>query len=188
MVTVRVGSEGKPNPGELEVTVSRGVVYVHSAPPALCPHVEWALSGVLGVPVSLDWTVQRAARGTYRAELSWQGEVGAAPDRLSAARLGAPAVRGHRGAQRRHRGGPVQRYACAGYLPRRDRHPRRRDDPRGPAAGDRRRAGSGTAYLAAEVERLLGKPWDDELETFRWAGEGAPVRWLHQVLSSAGAD
>jgi hypothetical protein len=32
-----------------------------------------------------------------------------------------------------------------------------------------------------EIARLLGQPWDDELETFRWAGEGAPVRWLHQV-------
>ncbi len=35
--------------------------------------------------------------------------------------------------------------------------------------------------LAEEIDRLLGKPWDDELETFRWAGEGRPVRWLHQV-------
>ena len=32
------------------------------------------------------------------------------------------------------------------------------------------------------VGKLLGQPWDDELETFRWAGEGAPVRWLHQVV------
>jgi hypothetical protein len=44
------------------------------------------------------------------------------------------------------------------------------------------RAGRDGLDLAAEVERLLGKPWDDELETFRWAGEGAPVRWLHQVV------
>ena len=36
--------------------------------------------------------------------------------------------------------------------------------------------------LADEIDKLLGKPWDDELETFRWAGEGAPVRWLHQVV------
>jgi hypothetical protein len=35
--------------------------------------------------------------------------------------------------------------------------------------------------LEQEIARLLGQPWDDELETFRWAGEGAPVRWLHQV-------
>ncbi|MGH3424385.1 MAG: DUF3145 family protein, partial [Nocardioidaceae bacterium] len=25
---------------------TRGVVYVHSAPSALCPHVEWAVAGV----------------------------------------------------------------------------------------------------------------------------------------------
>jgi hypothetical protein len=27
----------------------------------------------------------------------------------------------------------------------------------------------------------LGKAWDDELEPFRYAGDGAPVRWLHRV-------
>ena len=27
---------------------TRGVLYVHSAPRALCPHVEWAIAGVLG--------------------------------------------------------------------------------------------------------------------------------------------
>jgi hypothetical protein len=31
------------------------------------------------------------------------------------------------------------------------------------------------------MEALLGKAWDEELESFRYAGEGAPVRWLHQV-------
>lgn len=36
--------------------------------------------------------------------------------------------------------------------------------------------------LEADLCRLLGKPWDDELEPFRYAGEGAPVRWLHQVV------
>jgi hypothetical protein len=33
--------------------------------------------------------------------------------------------------------------------------------------------------LEDEIERLLGQPWDDELEPFRCAGDGAPVRWLH---------
>ncbi|GAA1808441.1 hypothetical protein GCM10009811_34650 [Nostocoides veronense] len=27
----------------------------------------------------------------------------------------------------------------------------------------------------------LARAWDDELEIFRYAGEGAPVRWLHKV-------
>lgn len=44
------------------------------------------------------------------------------------------------------------------------------------------RARSQGSDLEAELARLLGKPWDDELEPFRYAGEGAPVRWLHQVV------
>lgn len=44
------------------------------------------------------------------------------------------------------------------------------------------RSARGETRLEAEVAELLGKPWDDELEPFRYAGEGAPVRWLHQVV------
>jgi len=36
--------------------------------------------------------------------------------------------------------------------------------------------------VVRELQGLLGKDWDDELETFRYAGDGAPVRWLHQVV------
>ena len=45
------------------------------------------------------------------------------------------------------------------------------------------RAGSDPATdVLAEMQALLGKSWDDELESFRYAGDGAPVRWLHQVV------
>src|SRR5215813_2534765 len=54
----------------------RGVLQVHSAPPALCPHVEWAVAGALGVPVSMPWVNQAAAPGMVRAELDWQGNPG----------------------------------------------------------------------------------------------------------------
>ena len=37
---------------------SRGVVYVHSAPLAVVPHVEWAIARVLGSPVRLEWSAQ----------------------------------------------------------------------------------------------------------------------------------
>jgi hypothetical protein len=47
----------------------------------------------------------------------------------------------------------------------RDRH-----SPRHPALG---------GSLEAELSLLLGQPWDDELEPFRHAGAGAPVRWLN---------
>jgi hypothetical protein len=35
--------------------------------------------------------------------------------------------------------------------------------------------------LVDAVDEVMGGPWDRELEPFRYAGEGAPVRWLHQV-------
>ena len=38
---------------------------------------------------------------------------------------------------------------------------------------------NGTAALETELERLLGGAWDNELEPFRRAGDGAPVRWLN---------
>ena len=44
------------------------------------------------------------------------------------------------------------------------------------------RSARGETDLENEIDKLLGKPWDDELEPFRYAGEGAPVRWLHQVV------
>jgi len=44
------------------------------------------------------------------------------------------------------------------------------------------KAAMGDTTLLTEIDKLLGKPWDDELETFRHAGDGAPVRWLHQVV------
>src|ERR1700751_4917404 len=55
-----------------------GVLHVHCAPPALCPHIEWAVAGVLGVPVSLPWVDQPAAPGSLRGELQWQSKPGTA--------------------------------------------------------------------------------------------------------------
>jgi hypothetical protein len=38
---------------------------------------------------------------------------------------------------------------------------------------------NGTSVLEKELERLLGTAWDNELEPFRRASDGAPVRWLN---------
>ena len=163
---------------------TRGVVYVHSAPPALCPHVEWAVGGVLGVRVTLDWTPQPAAPGTVRAELSWQADAGTGARLASALRdwmhlrfevteEPSAGAEGERWSSTPTLG---LFHATTGVhgdiLVREDRL-------RAPLA----RAGSDPATdVLAEMQALLGKSWDDELETFRYAGDGAPVRWLHQVV------
>jgi hypothetical protein len=162
---------------------TRGVLYIHSAPRALCPHIEWAVAGVLGARVTLDWIRQPAAPGTWRAELSWQGEQGTASKLASALRgwhllrfeVTEEPVSGFEGA--RYSSTPELGifYAMTGVhgdvlIPE--------DRLRSVLA----KARQGEVDLEAELEQLLGKPWDDELEPFRYAGEGAPVRWLHQVV------
>ena len=56
--------------------VTSGVVYIHSAPVALCPHVEWALSSTLDARANLKWSAQDAGPGLQRATVDWVGPVG----------------------------------------------------------------------------------------------------------------
>jgi len=163
---------------------TRGVVYIHATPTALCPHIEWAIGGVLGARVSLEWTGQPAAPGTVRAELSWQGEPGAAASMASALRDWR-LIR-FEVTEEPSAGGEGERYSWTpdlglfsatigmhgDILVREDRLrsvlARASSDPR--------------VTVEEEIAGLLGAPWDEELEPFRYAGDGAPVRWLHQVV------
>jgi len=43
-------------------------------------------------------------------------------------------------------------------------------------------AALGGQALIDALDDLLGRAWDDELEPFRYTGDGAPVRWLHEVV------
>ena len=185
----------------------RGVLHVHCAPPALCPHIEWAVAGVVGVPVSLDWVDQPAAPGSVRGELLWQSKPGTAGAVTSA--LAAWNMLRFEVSEDASPGCDAVRYSCTPALGMfcaviggngdilvpegrlraamalaasagsgsgrggadaelgalRDTH-----GPRHPALG---------GSLEAELALLLGQPWDDELEPFRRAGDGAPVRWLN---------
>lgn len=162
--------------------LTRGVLFVHSSPRALLPHVEWAASGVLGVSATLDWIEQPVAPGSYRTELSWQAEQG------TGARL-ASALRGWA-----HLRYEVTEEPSPGVDGGRWSHT--------PELGifhavtdvhgnvlvpeDRVRAAleaavDSAADVRAELDLALGTAWDDELEPFRYAGDGAPVRWLHRV-------
>ena len=164
-------------------TATRGVLYVHSAPSALCPHIEWAAGGVLGNAVSLEWTPQSAQAGTYRAELSWAGEAGTAAALASALRgwnhlrfeVTEEPTAGTEGSRFSYTPDLGVFHAVTGVhgdilIP----------EDRLKAAVVK--AALGDTTLNNEFDKLLGKPWDDELETFRYAGDGAPVRWLHQVV------
>ncbi len=161
--------------------ITRGVLFVHSAPRALCPHIEWAAGNVVGVRVSMDWTAQPAGPGLYRAEHSWQGTPG------TGARL-ASALRGWA-----HLRYEITEEASHGVDGSRWSHTpelgifHAATDVHGNVVipEDRIRAalehGEELATLRQELDLALGQAWDDELEPFRYAGAGAPVRWLHRV-------
>ncbi|MFN8076161.1 MAG: DUF3145 domain-containing protein [Kineosporiaceae bacterium] len=162
--------------------MTRGVLFVHSAPRALCPHIEWAAGGALGVRVSLDWTAQPAAPSALRAELSWQGAPGTGA-RLTSALRGWAHLRyevteepsaGVDGARWLHTPDLGVFHAVmdvhGNTLVPEDRVRAAMVDH----AGD-------PARLTSALHVALGSAWDDELEPFRYAGEGAPVRWLHRV-------
>ncbi len=162
---------------------TRGVVYVHSSPAAICPHVEWAISGTLGTRATLQWTAQPAAPGQLRAECTWTGSVGTGGALVRALRAWpmlrfevteepTPSAEGARFSYTPDLG---VFHAVTGLhgdimIP----------EDRLKAAVVK--AALGDTTLLVEIDKLLGKPWDDELETFRHAGDGAPVRWLHQVV------
>jgi len=164
-------------------TATRGVLYIHSAPSALCPHVEWAAGGVLGNPVNLEWTPQPAQAGTYRAEFSWTGDAGTASAITSALRgwnqlrfeITEEPTAATEGARFSYTPELGVFHGVTGLhgdlmIP----------EDRLKAAVIKAALGETTIEL--EIEKLLGKPWDDQLETFRYAGDGVPVRWLHQVV------
>ena len=162
--------------------MTRGVLFVHSAPRAVCPHVEWAASNVLGVPVSLDWSDQPAAPGLLRGEVPWHGAPG------TGARL-TSALRGWT-----HLRFEVTEEASPGVDGGRWSHTPELGifhavtDAHGSVVVPEDRlkaaleiAGDDLLRVKDALDLALGSAWDDELEPFRYAGDGAPVRWLHRV-------
>ncbi len=160
---------------------SHGVVFVHSVPAAVVPHVEWAIAGVLGDRVSMAWTPQAALPGSLRAECRWSGPAGTAAKIASA--VGSwPMVRFEvtedptpqtDGERICHvPGRPLWRSVVSanGDLMLTEDRIRRLMDEADTLDG-----------LRHALDTALGADIDAELEPFRVGGEGAPVTWLHQV-------
>lgn len=161
---------------------TRGVLYVHSAPKALCQHIEWGVGRVLGEPTRMEWAPQPIMSGTQRGELEWVGAPGSAAAIASELRgwlhlrfeVTEEAGAGRDGGRWMHTPDLGIYYAQCD------------------AAGntvvpeDRLRyamdiAGGNASELHRELRLALGQAWDDELEPFRTAGDNSPVVWMHRV-------
>lgn len=162
---------------------TRGVLFVHSAPSALLPHIEWAASGVLGAPVDAAWVAQPAQQGTYRCEISWLAPAGSAAKIASAMRgweqlrfeVSEEPTASTEGARFSYTPALGIFHALTGL----------HGDiliPEDRIKAFMVKASRGEITMEIALEGLLGAKWDAELEPFRHAGDGAPVRWLHQVI------
>ncbi|MDX2025402.1 DUF3145 domain-containing protein [Microcella sp.] len=161
---------------------ARGVLFVHSAPRALSPHIEWAAGRAMDRAVSFDWIDQPVLKGALRTEFVWEGERG------TGAKI-ASALRGWE-----HLRYEVTEDAGLGTDGGRWMHTPdlgiyfAQTDTLGNTVipEDRIRyamevAGSNALELHRELRLALGQAWDDELEPFRHAGDGSSVVWLHRA-------
>jgi hypothetical protein len=179
------GGLGKVAPMEVLMqpnTLTSGVIFIHSCPAAVCPHVEWALADAVGEPVTLTWTPQPALAGSFRAEVQWRGAPGTAARIASALRgwhylrfevtehatptsdgvrfMCTPDLGLHHSAVGMHGDLMVHEARLLSIL---------------------ERAGRAQVSVEAEIAGVLGMAWDEELEPFRQAGDGSPIRWLNQT-------
>ncbi len=183
MITYRPMSPlGKAQLVGSEVMVpTRGVVYIHSCPPPVCPHAEWAMSGVLGGRVTVTWTEQPAAPGQLRAECAWSGNTGTGAQ--LAAALRSWSMLRFEVTEEPSAGSDGERIA---HVPGRGVYRTAIGANGDLMVGELQlrellaKAKTVESYQYA-VHRLLGTDWDADLEPYRLAGDGAPVTWMHQV-------
>lgn len=159
---------------------TRGVLFVHSCPRALCPHIEWAAQTVLDQRLTMEWTPQPAQAETFRSELAWVGPTGTGA-RLASALRGWEHLRYEvtEDATATTDGGRWSQTPDLGIF-------HAQTDVLGNVVIPEERVRAALESTdVEEIHRILslavGAAWDEELETFRYAGAGAPVRWLHKV-------
>lgn len=165
--------------------MTTGVLYIHSAPRALAPHIDWAASGVLDVPARLQWREQPVGRSLVRAELTWRGreDTGA---RLASAIRGWDDVR-FEVIQDPTAAADGARWSCTPelgiYHAATDRAGNTvLGEDRVRACIERAAGSRDPRALEKELAIALGEPWDEDLEIYRHAGEGVRMRWLQRVV------
>ncbi|CAN5665630.1 DUF3145 domain-containing protein [soil metagenome] len=161
---------------------TKGVVFIHCCPPAISPHVEWALAGVLGRPCKLEWTAQPMSPGQLRAEATWVGPVGMGT-RLASSLRAWPMLR----FEVTEDGTGATDGERLAYVPGRGFHRSVVSANGDVLVGEERLRGllskaRSTEEFAHGLHELLGSSWDAELEPYRAAGDNSPVTLLHRVV------
>lgn len=179
---------GKTSSSNLEVYVVRalnqfadatsGVVFIHSSPAALCPHIEWSLTSTLESRANLRWSAQPATDGLLRANTTWIGPVGTAA-RIANALRAWPVLR-FEVTEEPSEGVDGERFSFVPGLGLWRGSMSANGDVMVGEMRLRSMIARGMENLAAELDNALGTAWDDALEPYRSGSEGAEITWLRR--------
>jgi len=128
----------------------------------------------------MPWVSQPAAPGSLRAELTWHGRPGTA-GAITSALAGWNRLR-FEVTEDASPGCDAVRYSYTPDLGTFTAVTSANGDilvPEGRLRSALALGATGASVLETELDRLLGTAWDNELEPFRRASDGAPVRWLN---------
>ena len=146
--------------------MSEGLVLIHLAPSALLTHVEWTISGISGNPTKINWVKDDSSQNSFRGSAVVACNLEAAAILSSAfmnlKQLSFEVIHQSEFSGARWSFTPsLGMFHCAtdaaGNLVVNENQLR--------AALDH--AGSNILKLQAQLRKLLGQSWDDELEPYR---------------------
>lgn len=147
--------------------MATGLVYLHKVPKALISHVEWTIAGVCGTAVSISWHPDLEESGSM-AVVSWSGDIQAGAV-LASAFMNLKTITfevtqdsingevGHRWSFLPELGMFQSAVDAAGNILVSENQIR----------SALLRAGENSLRIQAEIRKLLGQAWDDELEIYR---------------------
>ena len=146
--------------------MSDGLVLIHLAPSSLLTHVEWTISGISGSPTKLNWVADESKPTFFRSAVSFNCSNDLAAT-LASAFMNLKQLSFEVIHQQAHGGSrwsftpALGMFSCAtdeaGNLVVNENQLR----------NSMEKAGSNPLKLQAELRRLLGQAWDDELESYR---------------------
>ena len=149
-----------------------GVLVIHSAPAALCSHIEWAIQSIVSGAVSTVWKTQPHCAGTFRTTITYRDRIGLAAKLASA--LQAWHYLRFEITESDQEGGELFR-----YIPELGLH-RAVIDGSGSVIVDENRIlhAMATSFdeesLRERLENIVGTPWDQALEMIEGPRAPAP--------------
>ena len=155
---------------------TQGMVFIHSAPRALLPHLEWTMGRILGGPIQPRWLPIGPSQ--FRTEFHWEGDERTGAD-LTAELMGWKSLRFEV---------TNDRYRWS-FTPALGLFQADTDDAGNILVNEFRMrtalefAGSNAIELQRQMRMLMGQPWDEELEQFRIHGAEAPIIWLKSATN-----